>query len=989
MADQVPNKSVLRKLTDVYCRHKAHFRFLNICIQEGLTPKGLMVRFGLDALPNVPHLKQHIDDTLRTATLEILYSCKNTYHQLLLNSKTKLDEYLYHVAQMSSFEMYESTLRLYHSFFRRLESKYWSIKRDKLKKLRNSVKLVCNNFSNNENCFELEVTPALTSDHVESGIRERDIQSTSSSQTPSSRTVPIAPHVCLNSESNRNASSGNISTSASYPSNKKRKTRRFKKKSPNRNQGINFSFGNIDKSVVNLSDVCLTEDQKKVLSLGPKFCPTPQSLDIVTVVNDVEEGCRKVRLKEFHFDVDNPDNITQVPKFYKPTGYDPSSGRDHAVDAYCAGIVSEVENHVPTNKITSNLQLPLKKALSQLRKLVYDRAIRISKADKGGAVVVQNTEAYICEANRQLSNTLHYEKLESDPTVQIAKESNKIIYSLYEDEDISPTTKTWAIVNPNLVRPQQFYHLPKIHKTLDNPPGRPIISGVGGPTEKLSKLVDHWLIDLVTELPSYVKDSTHMLNIIQEWNLLHGPLPPNTRIVTIDVVGLFTNIPHSDMELAVRYFLDRSPRSDIPASSKILDAMNHILKNNTFVFESSVFKQVHGTAMGTPMAPSIANLFMGWLEERILADSPVHIDKDFWKRFIDDIILLWTGTDEQLKSFENFINSYHPTIKFTIEASLVERPYLDILVKLVDGFIHTDLYTKPTDAHAYLHFSSCHPRHCKENIPYSQMLRIRRICSKDEDFKRHTQAMSEQFKQRGYSARCVSNAIERVSSLPRASTLEYKEKVESNRVPFVITHNPRNPPLRQILKDKHPTLHLSEKMRLAMPLPPVIGERNCKSLRDILMPSILPVNVDTSSPGSTKCTKGCVLCKEHLVETSTFSSDRTGELFHIRHRMSCNTENVIYLLFCNKCKNSQYVGETGNTMKARFAGHRSDIRLNKENKVPHVIKHFNSADHCLQDMRCLPIERVFGTDINKRKTRERFWFGKLQTVYPGGLNELE
>ncbi|KAL8585967.1 hypothetical protein ACOMHN_059403 [Nucella lapillus] len=54
------------------------------------------------------------------------------------------------------------------------------------------------------------------------------------------------------------------------------------------------------------------------------------------------------------------------------------------------------------------------------------------------------------------------------------------------------------------------------------------------------------------------------------------------------------------------------------------------------------------TAMGTPLAPSAANLFMGWLEQQLLKKSPVPINIDTWKRFIDDIFLLWTGSEEEL-----------------------------------------------------------------------------------------------------------------------------------------------------------------------------------------------------------------------------------------------------------------------------------------------------------------------------------------------------
>ena len=139
---------------------------------------------------------------------------------------------------------------------------------------------------------------------------------------------------------------------------------------------------------------------------------------------------------------------------------------------------------------------------------------------------------------------------------------------------------------------------------------------------------------------------------------------------------------------------------------------------------------------------------------------------------------------------------------------------------------------------------------------------------------------------------------------------------------------------------------------------PIVGERNCNSLRDILMPSILPIKLNTTSPGTYKCTNNCILCREHFVESTSFTSDQTGEVFSIRHHMTCQVENFIYLLFCVKCKCKQYVGESKNTMRIRFAGHRSDIKVKSKfkGKIPSVIQHFNSEGHSLKDMRALPIE---------------------------------
>ena len=152
--------------------------------------------------------------------------------------------------------------------------------------------------------------------------------------------------------------------------------------------------------------------------------------------------------------------------------------------------------------------------------------------------------------------------------------------------------------------------------------------------------------------------------------------------------------------------------------------------------------------MGTPMAPAVANLFMGWLERKILENSPVTLTQNQWKRFIDDIFVLWLGSQEDLQTFSRHLNTLHPTIKFTAASSRTEIPFLDILIKVRNGLLHTDLHTKPTDTHNYLHYLSAHPRHCKDNIPFSQFLRVRRLCSQDEDFRARCLELTQHLRER-------------------------------------------------------------------------------------------------------------------------------------------------------------------------------------------------------------------------------------------------
>ena len=73
-------------------------------------------------------------------------------------------------------------------------------------------------------------------------------------------------------------------------------------------------------------------------------------------------------------------------------------------------------------------------------------------------------------------------------------------------------------------RTQQFYLLPKVHKDPLNPPERPIVSGSGGPTEKNSQFVDHLIGELVPLSQSYIRDSTHLINILNEFTVQPGML---------------------------------------------------------------------------------------------------------------------------------------------------------------------------------------------------------------------------------------------------------------------------------------------------------------------------------------------------------------------------------------------------------------------------------------------------------------------------------
>ena len=211
-------------------------------------------------------------------------------------------------------------------------------------------------------------------------------------------------------------------------------------------------------------------------------------------------------------------------------------------------------------------------------------------------------------------------------------------------------------------------------------------------------------------------------------------LDSNAILVTLDVSSLYTNIPHNEGINACRHYLNTRDQSTSTVHIETLcDLIRMILTMNSFEFNNTFYIQTHGTAMGTRMALSYANLSLAKFEIDALTHAP-HQPQTWW-RFIDDIFMIWCHTEAELRTFITYLNNIHPTIKFTSSHSATSISFLDVKVSLNQfGMVETDLYTKPTDKHKYLLQSSCHPLHTKRAIPFSLTLRLQRICSSDEIF---------------------------------------------------------------------------------------------------------------------------------------------------------------------------------------------------------------------------------------------------------------
>ena len=189
----------------------------------------------------------------------------------------------------------------------------------------------------------------------------------------------------------------------------------------------------------------------------------------------------------------------------------------------------------------------------------------------------------------------------------------------------------WSGVStrPNQPRIPVFYTLTKIHKP--NPVGRPIVAGNDGPTERISSFVDSLLQPIAKSQKSYLKDTTNFVNFIERRNL-----PGDAFLVSLDVASLYTNIPQEEgiNTVCKAYQTFYGENTPIPTQS-LRRILKLILQENSFEFNSKNYLQTHGTAMGTKMAVTFANIFMSAVETEILnlrKTKPLE-----WKRYIDNI----------------------------------------------------------------------------------------------------------------------------------------------------------------------------------------------------------------------------------------------------------------------------------------------------------------------------------------------------------------
>jgi hypothetical protein len=267
------------------------------------------------------------------------------------------------------------------------------------------------------------------------------------------------------------------------------------------------------------------------------------------------------------------------------------------------------------------------------------------------------------------------------------------------------------------------------------------------------------LTPIVASQPSYFNGTTALIELID--NL--PPINHNTLLVTADVTSLYTAIPQEegiDIALtAIDNNRDLTP-SYTPRKGIIRTFLKFILQYNYFDFMDIHYRQTTGCAMGSKTSGAFANLFMGHLEKSYIDKHQTDIL--LHKRFMDDILMIYTGGLTKLRTLMTEMQAQHPSIQYTFDYAFNQIPYMDLLI-YVDKKrkLRTTIYRKPMDKGLLLHYDSHHPDHIKRNMIYGQAIRRLRMISDPHKLNSELKTFKETLISRGYPPDLIDKQITR------------------------------------------------------------------------------------------------------------------------------------------------------------------------------------------------------------------------------------
>ena len=469
--------------------------------------------------------------------------------------------------------------------------------------------------------------------------------------------------------------------------------------SPNKTIPLKRKIRRENNWVKNLSSTPLTKEEEKILSNGPNYAIVPKKPPIGEYVATIEQVCNQLE-----------------------------QGKAEELRGEVKKALKNVHPPRP------NLSRSEKEALDSLRK---DKSRVILTVDKGVSMVVMDRDDYNIKAEELLHQPT-YRPIQNDPTNKMKNRLITLLKKIKTEGGLSETT--YKRLYPTGAGSPKFYGIPKVHK--QGIPLRPIVSSIGSATYNTAKELSRILKPLVGKSRHHIQNNQDFVE-----DLKGIQLQPDEVMMSFDVKALFTSVPIEPALVIIEKLLkeDQNLQSRTTMSIQhIMDLLGLCLRGTYFTFNGKFYEQVEGAAMGSPISPIVANLYMEEFEARAIQSSPN--PPLLWRRFVDDTFVVMKNCHRE--EFLQHLNSVDKNIQFTSEEPGPEGalPFLDILIKPdQEGRLHTTVFRKPTHTDQYLHWDSLHPISSKYSVVGTLQHRANTICSSKQLLKEEEDHLNQGF----------------------------------------------------------------------------------------------------------------------------------------------------------------------------------------------------------------------------------------------------
>ena len=254
-----------------------------------------------------------------------------------------------------------------------------------------------------------------------------------------------------------------------------------------------------------------------------------------------------------------------------------------------------------------------------------------------------------------------------------------------------------------------------------NNPARPVVSRIGTPEYKLAKFLDTVIKPSIPD--KYMLSSTN--NFIEK--LKQVKVQSHQILVSFDVVSLFTTVPLEETtQITANHLFDKDNPNTPPIEKHAFIKLMNLATQGIFLCNGELFKQIDGVAMGSPLGPTLANFFLGNLENKLLNKTNGFYPK-IYLRCVDHIFAIFDD-NLSIAKFLNVLKKQHSNMQFTMEKAMQAPPFLDVHVQIRENELDLSMWRKEINTGILINFNAKCPIVWKSSLVQCLLGRAKSIC---------------------------------------------------------------------------------------------------------------------------------------------------------------------------------------------------------------------------------------------------------------------